>query len=99
MKKIFYDSVTNNEIVDLKGTKTIAFIEQTYGLSNVQEVTLNSGEAQEIVNGVLQKFNLKNRNDAEKITKDAEKKAKKDSIIVKLKITEADFEELREALN
>lgn len=97
MAKVFYDA--GKEVYDVSGTKTLVQIQSEYGFGpGTQEVTLAANEAQEIVGGVLQKFNVPQRTAAQAAAKEAARQGKENSIRAKLGLTPAEFADLKEAL-
>ena len=62
-QKIYYDATANKEVVDVSGIKDEATVKADFGLGNSTQIVEidESFEATEVVGGVLQKFDAKQR--------------------------------------
>jgi hypothetical protein len=52
MTKVFYDSVSNKEIHDISGEKSVEDIKKEFGEAEYQEVTIENDEVFIVENGV-----------------------------------------------
>ena len=99
MAKVFYDALNNKEVYDTKGTMTMAEAKAKFSLDvSTQEVTLNDNEAQEYVGGKLEKFNMLDRAATANAVKLSDKNTAMSRVKLKLKIDDADIEDLKMTL-
>jgi len=97
-QRVFYDSVTKTEILDVSGKKTIDQIKVEFGLSNVEMVIIKANESAHVENNKLVKYDYVQENQDIRDVEKAEKDVKKNKIKQKLGLTEADWKDLKDAL-
>ena len=103
-QKVYYDAVNNKEVVDVSGIKDEQKVKDEFALDqSVQILTIDevAGEIHYVDNGILKKKDKATQDAeaaAEQAIKDAEKEAKKTAIKDVLKLTDAQFEDLKAAL-
>lgn len=98
-QKVFYETSTGRQIVDVSGKKSKQKIIEEFKLSNnVQELNIKDSEAYRINNGNLEKFDYvqDNKNKAEE--KKQSLKSKENAIKTKLNLSDMEMETLKEVL-
>lgn len=102
-QKVFYDSVSDLQIVDVSGQKTKGKIVEEFNLENtdfVQELTIDETQEAVRINGYdeIVKYNYVIENE-EKKGEEREIREYKESLIKnKLKLTDSDWADLKQAL-
>jgi len=79
-KKIYYDATNNKEIIDVSGNKTDEEIEAMGLTSSKQMIEITDDEATEVIDGILQKFNIETRIASDQAIKDAEILAEREAL-------------------
>jgi len=101
VQKVFYDRLYDRHIIDVSGVKTIGEIARDYGVPIIalQEIIIDEKkESAYLENGNLKKKNFVVEQEQKNEEKKAQKKIKKDKMKVKLKLSEAEWKDLQEAL-
>jgi len=102
-QKVYYDAVSNKEVVEVSGVKDEAQVKSEFGLDvSTQVIEIDeSFEATEVVGGVLQKFDAKARGEQQVADAKAAAQGKKTAALAKLNqgrpgppLTEEDLDDL-----
>ena len=99
MQKVYYDTFTGKQVIDVSGKKDIDTIKKDFGDGDWQTIFIDEGkEVYEIKDGQLAKSSIKEKQEAKMAKKLAELQPKIDAIKAKLNLTDDDLKTLKEVL-
>lgn len=99
MQKIYRNTLTGKEIVDLSGKKTLTQIKKEFEDTDYEQLTINeTTEGHEVKNGKLEKYSLAEEIQQVKAEREVKKQTRRIKVKNKMVLTDEQLDVLTEAI-